>query len=97
MTIEPLGDRLVIKKIVPETKTHKGLLLPSTSNSPTDQATVVAVGPGPMTPTGEFLKMPIQVGDVIYLRTHCGMPIMDEGEECHIIKLDDVLARSAKK
>ena len=46
MKIRPLADRVLVKQAAAETKTAGGLYIPETAQEKTQQAEVVAVGPG---------------------------------------------------
>ena len=48
-TLKPLANRIVIKKVVAETKTKSGIILTSAKKGDRDsvnQGTIIAVGPG---------------------------------------------------
>jgi len=46
VTVDPIGDRLLIRKIEPKRKTDGGIWIPDTAQNPTMLAEVLAVGPG---------------------------------------------------
>lgn len=92
--MQPLGDRLLIKKLVPENTTKSGLLLPNAPAGATEVAEIIAIGPGPLTADGVYLKIPLNVGDLIVLRSHYGVPIMIDGEEYHILDTKEAMGKT---
>ena len=46
MQLNPLHDRVVVKRVDAETKTATGLIIPDNATEKPDQGIVVAVGPG---------------------------------------------------
>ena len=46
MKLVPLGDRVVLKKIIAEETTKSGIVLPGSEKEKPQMAEVVAVGPG---------------------------------------------------
>jgi chaperonin GroES len=46
MSLRPLHDRVIIKRLDQETKTASGIVIPESAAEKPDQGEVVAVGPG---------------------------------------------------
>lgn len=87
MSIRPLGDRVVIKKIETEEVTKGGIVLAGTAKEKPQEAVVVAAGPG----TAE-IKMEVQVGDKVIFSKYAGTEVKVDGEEYMILKQDEILA-----
>lgn len=90
MSLRPLGDRLVIKKVEVEEKTKSGIVLPSTAKEEPSIAEVVAIG-AEIT-NDEKKKDQVKVGDKVIFSKYAGTEIKVDGEEVTILKLSDVLA-----
>lgn len=90
MTIKPLGDRVVIKKIEVEEKTKSGIVLPSSAKEQPQMAEVIAVGPG--IANDEKKKEELKVGDKVIFSKYAGTEVKVDGEEYTILKLNDILA-----
>ncbi len=90
MSLRPLGDRLVIKKVEVEEKTKSGIVLPSAAQEQPTMAEVVAVGDE--ITNDEKKKDQVKVGDKVIFSKYSGTEIKVEGEEVIILKLSDVLA-----
>ena len=87
MKIKPLADRVLVKQAAAETKTASGLYIPETAQEKTQQAEVVAVGPGT-----EKEKITVKVGDKVLYDKYSGTAIKMDGEDYLILKISDVIA-----
>ncbi|HAW16258.1 MAG TPA: co-chaperone GroES [Clostridiales bacterium] len=91
MTIKPLGDKVVIKKLQAEETTKSGLVLASASQEKPQVAEIIAVGPGGIV-DGNEIKMEVTVGQKVIIRDYAGTTVKIEGEEFIIVRQDDILA-----
>ena len=57
MTLRPLTDRVLIRRIDAETITKFGIVIPDILTTKSDQGIVVAVGPGRYTDTGILIPV----------------------------------------
>jgi len=90
--LQPLEDRVVVKRLEADEKTAGGIVLPDTAKEKPQRAEVLAVGPGKTTESGERAAMQLAVGDSVLIGKYSGTEITVEGEECVFIREDDVLA-----
>merc|ERR1712189_78862 len=65
--------------------------------SKTNEGLVVAVGPGARTDAGETVPMSVTVGDKVLLPEFGGSKIEVDGEEFHMFRETDLVARLNKK
>ena len=91
MKLVPLGDRVVLKKVIAEETTKSGIVLPGAEKEKPQMAEVVAVGPGGVI-DGKEVKMEVQPGDQVVYAKYAGTEIEVEEEKYMIIKQDDILA-----
>ena len=91
MKLVPLGDRVVLKKVIAEETTNSGIVLPGAEKEKPQMAEVVAVGPGGLV-DGKEVKMEVQPGDQVVYAKYAGTEIEVEEEKYMIIKQDDILA-----
>ena len=91
MKLVPLGDRVVLKKVIAEETTKYGIVLPGAEKEKPQMAEVVAVGPGGVV-DGKEVKMEVQPGDQVVYAKYAGTEIEVEEEKYMIIKQDDILA-----
>lgn len=91
MKLVPLGDRVVLKKVIAEETTKSGIVLPGSEKEKPQMAEVVAVGPGGMV-EGKEVKMEVKPGDQVVYAKYAGTEIEVDEEKYMIIKQDDILA-----
>ena len=91
MKLVPLGDRVVLKKIIAEETTKSGIVLPGSEKEKPQMAEVVAVGPGGVV-DGKTVTMEVQPGDQVVYAKYAGTEIEVEDEKYMIINQDDILA-----
>lgn len=91
MTIKPLGDRVLIKRVEAEEKTKSGIILPGQAKEQPQIAEVIAVGPGGIV-DGKEIKMEVAVGDRVIFEKFSGTEVKADGEEYIIIKQQGILA-----
>jgi chaperonin GroES len=91
MTIKPLGDRVLIKRVEAEEKTKSGIILPGQAKEQPQIAQVIAVGPGGIV-DGKEIKMEVAVGDRVIFEKFSGTEVKADGEDYIIIKQQGILA-----
>ena len=91
MTIKPLTDKVVIKKLQAEETTKSGIVLASASQEKPQVAEIIAVGPGGVV-DGNEIKMQVKVGQKVIIRDYAGTTVKLEGEEYIVVRQDDILA-----
>ncbi len=90
--VRPLGDRVLVKPIEnKEAKTKTGILLPESAQEKSNEAEVVAVGPG-FYQEGKLIAPDVKAGDRILYSEYAGQKLKIDGVEHQIIRLDDILA-----
>ena len=87
MTVKPLGDRVLIKRLEAEEKTKGGIILTSAAKEQPQMAEVLAVGPGT-----EDVKMEVKAGDKVIFSKYAGTVIKVDEEELIIMSQKDILA-----
>ncbi len=91
MDIRPLHDRIIVERLVEETKTAGGIIIPDTAKEKPQQGKVIAVGKGKKTEDGKVLPLDVKVGDKILFGKYAGTEIKIEGKEYLMMREDDVL------
>jgi len=92
MSLKPLHDRIVVKRVEAQAKTASGLFIPDTAQEKQSQGVVVAVGNGRINDKGEVLALTVQVGDTVIFGKYVGTEIKFEGQDLLIMSESDVLA-----
>ena len=93
MTVQPLYDYVLVKRIEEEEKTPGGIVLPDTAKEKPQIGEVIAVGQGKRnTKTGELIPLTVKVGDKVVFGKYAGTEIKIDGEEYSIMKESEILA-----
>ena len=87
MTLKPLADRVVIKRLEAEETTKGGIILTAAAKEKPDLSVVVAVGPG-----GMEVKMILKPGDKVITSKYMGTEVKIDGEQLTSVKQSDVVA-----
>lgn len=93
LTIAPLDDRVVVKRLEAEEKTAGGIVLPDSAKEKPQKGEVVAVGPGKLLDSGERAALEVQVGDIVLFGKYAGTDVEIQGEEHLILRESDLLAK----
>lgn len=94
MDLQPLGDRVVVKRIQEEQETESGIIIPESAQGTPNQAEVVAVGSGEKK-NGEVVKPDVDEGDTVLIGEFSGSEIEVDGEEYVFLDGDQILAKLA--
>lgn len=93
--IQPLQDRVLVRRLAKEEKNVGGIILPDSAQQKQDIGVVVAVGPGKKEKNGEIVTPGVKKGDKIVWDRYAGTEIkLDEFdiEEFIIVKEGDIIA-----
>ena len=90
--IQPLGNRVLIKRLEAEEKLKGGIILPDTAKKKQELARVVATGTGKQSKDGKNQPMPVKEGDLVLIEKYSGQEITFEDEEFVILRAEDVIA-----
>ena len=91
-TIRPLEDRILVRPEESEETTVSGIVIPDTAKEKPQEGTVLAVGPGKRSDTGDVIPMDVSEGDRVVYSKYGGTEIKLEGEDLLILSARDVLA-----
>ena len=92
MSIRPLQDRILIKRLEEEEQVAGGIIIPDTAKEKPQEAEVIAIGAGKVGDDGERLPMDVSVGDKVLVGKYSGSDIKIDGEDYVILREDEVLA-----
>ena len=94
--LRPFDARVVVKKPKREEQTESGIILPDTVNEQGQTAIgeVLAVGPGSRNMNdGQYMEMPLSVGDSIIYTKFSATEVLYEGEEYFVVAERDIIAK----
>ncbi|HSG13008.1 MAG TPA: co-chaperone GroES [Gaiellaceae bacterium] len=93
MDLQPLGDRVIVEILEEEETTVSGIVLPDTAREKPQKGKVLAVGPGARDDDGEYIKMDVEVDDVVIFSKYGGTEIKVGSEDVLILRESDILAK----
>ena len=92
MKLNPLHDRVVVKRIDADTKTASGIFIPDNVAEKPDQGIVLAVGAGRRTEAGTLVPMSLNIDDKVLFGKFAGQAVKIQGEEVLVLKEEEIYA-----
>lgn len=92
MSLRPLHDRVIIKRLDQETRTASGIVLPDSAAEKPDQGEVVAIGTGHRDKDGRVTPLDVKVGDRVLFGKYAGQAVKVDGTELLVLREDDIVA-----
>ena len=92
MKLNPLHDRVVVRRIEADTKTASGIFIPDNVAEKPDQGIVLAVGAGKRTNEGSVIPMTVAVNDKVLFGKFAGQAVKIKGEEVLILNEEEIYA-----
>ena len=92
LSLQPLGDRVVIERESSESKTAGGIVLPDSAKDKPHEGRVLSVGDGRLRPDGNRSPCQVHEGDRIVFSNWSGTEVKVDGHELLIVREDDILA-----
>ena len=89
--IQPIGKRVLVKRVAAEEKSSGGIFLPDTALEKPQEAEVVAIGTGGKDENGNDYAFSVAVGDKVLLGRFGGNEITLDGEEMLLLEEGDIL------
>lgn len=92
MNIQPLHDRVVVRRVEEERTTASGIIIPDSATEKPDRGEILAVGPGKIGDNGERTPLQVKAGDTVLFGKYAGTAVKVNGEEVMIMREEDLLA-----
>ena len=92
MSLRPLHDRVIIKRLDQETKTASGIVIPESAAEKPDQGEVIAVGPGKRDSDGKRIELDLKVGERVLFGKYSGQQVKVDGNELLVLREEDIVA-----
>lgn len=91
MTVKPLQDRVLIRRLEEETKTAGGIIIPDSHKEKPAQGEVIAVGTGYRLQDGSVKELEVKQGDKVLFGKYSGTEVKVGAEDYLIMKEDEIL------
>lgn len=92
LKLQPLGDRVVVRREESEQRTAGGIVLPDTAKEKPTRGVVEAVGNGKLLDDGTRGKLQVRVGDRVLFTSWAGETFKVSDEELLLMREEDILA-----
>lgn len=92
MKIQPLHDRIVIKREEEELHQAGGIIIPDTAKEKPQRGKIVAVGKGKLLDNGNRVALELKVGDKVIFSKYSGTEFKVDNEEYLVVREEDILA-----
>ena len=92
MTLHPLHDRVLLKRIEEEPARRSGIIIPDSAKEKPQEGKVIAVGNGKVTDDGKKIPLDVKAGDRILFGKYSGSEVKIDEKEYLIMREEDVLA-----
>jgi chaperonin GroES len=92
MSIRPLHDRVIIKRLDEEPKTASGIVIPDSAAEKPDRGEVIAIGSGSILADGSVRQLDVKVGDRVLFGKYSGSTVKVGGEELLVMREEDIWA-----
>ena len=92
MNIQPLYDRVLLKRIEGEEQVRGGIIIPDTAKEKPQEAEIVAVGEGKFDDQGKRVPMTVEAGQRVLIGKYSGTDIKIDDDDYTIVREDEILA-----
>ncbi|MBE05957.1 MAG: co-chaperone GroES [Verrucomicrobiaceae bacterium] len=90
--IQPLGQRVLIKRLEEEEQSSGGIIIPDTAKEKPQEAQVVGLGTGGKDEDGNEFKFTVKKKDKVLISKYGGTDIKIDGQDLLIVNEIDILA-----
>lgn len=91
MSIRPLHDRVLVRRMEDETVSAGGILIPDNAKEKPSRGEILAAGNGKHLENGEIRPLDVKVGDKVLFGKYSGNEVKVDGEELLVMREDDIV------
>lgn len=91
MKVKPLYDRVLLKRLEEQDEKKGSIIIPDTAKEKPQEAEVIEVGKGSVTPEGKVIPLEVKKGDKVLIGKYSGTEVTVNDEEHVIVKEDEIL------
>lgn len=92
ITLQPLGDRVVVERDESEKVTAGGIVLPDSAKDKPTRGKIVSVGDGRLMKDGTRSKLQVKVGDHVLFSSYAGDTFKLGSRDLLLLREEDILA-----
>ena len=90
VSVKPLHDRIIVKRLEQESKTTGGIIIPDTAKEKPLKGEIVATGKGRVSDGGKVLPLAVKSGDKVLFGKYAGTEFQLDGEEYLMMREEDI-------
>ena len=91
MTVRPLHDRVLIKRIEEQETMKGGIIIPDTAKEKSQEGEVISVGTGKTLENGSIVPLEVKKGDRILFGKYSGTDIRLQDQDYLILREDEIV------
>lgn len=91
MKMNPLGDRVVLKRMEAEETTKGGIILTAGAKERPEVFEVISVGPGGLV-DGKEVTMTVKAGDKVIVSKYTGVEVKIDDVQYSVVRQGDIVA-----
>ena len=91
MTIRPLHDRVLIKRIEEQETLKGGIIIPDTAKEKSQEGEVISIGTGKTLENGSIVPLEVKEGDRILFGKYSGTDIRLQDQDYLILREDEIV------
>jgi chaperonin GroES len=92
MSIRPLHDRVVVRRLDEERTSPGGIVIPDSAAEKPMEGEIISVGNGKISENGDVRPLDVKPGDKVLFGKYSGTEIKINGEELLVMREDDIMA-----
>jgi chaperonin GroES len=92
LKLQPLGDRVVVRREESEQRTAGGIVLPDSAKEKPQRGVIEAVGNGKLLDDGSRGKLQVNIGDRVLFTAWAGETFKVGEDELLLMREEDILA-----
>jgi len=91
MSLKPLGDRVLVKRVEAAEEVKGGIVIPDTAKEKPQEGEVIATGEGRVLDSGQKVAMSVKAGDKVLFGKYSGTEVKLDEEEYIIMNEGEIL------
>ena len=91
MSLRPLYDRVLIKRIEEKETIKGGIIIPDSAKEKSQEGEVVSIGAGKILEDGTIRPLEVQIGDRILFGKYSGTEVRIDAQDYLILREDEII------
>lgn len=92
MSIQPLGDRVLVEAIDDVEQVKGGIFIPDSAKEKPQEARIIALGTGGLDDNGKKIEFDVKIDDLVLTAKYGGTEVKLDDQEYKILNASDILA-----